>query len=173
MSQCVSPDHGRPILPAMNHAILLGDSVFADAAYIGGGPDVSHQLQHMLPAGDNATLLARDGAVIAGISEQLRVLPSDASHLVISVGGNDALRESHVLESGARSEADALLKLAAVSNRFGSDYDGMLNKVGRLGLPTCICTIYEPRYPEAQWRRLAATALAVLNDKITRQAFAR
>ena len=41
------------------------------------------------------------------------------------------------------------------------------------GLPTAICTIYEPRFPETDRRRLVATALAVLNDCITREAFLR
>jgi hypothetical protein len=43
----------------------------------------------------------------------------------------------------------------------------MLTEVSRVG------TIYEPRFPEAPRRKLAATALTLLNDKITRQAFAR
>jgi hypothetical protein len=49
----------------------------------------------------------------------------------------------------------------------------MLTEVSRVGLPTAVCTIYEPRFPEAPRRKLAATALTLLNDKITRQAFAR
>jgi hypothetical protein len=49
----------------------------------------------------------------------------------------------------------------------------MLTEVSRVGLPTAVSTIYEPRFPEAPRRKLAATALTLLNDKITRQAFAR
>jgi hypothetical protein len=47
--------------------VLLGDSVFDNAAYIDHGPDVVTQLRHSLPAGWEATLLAADGSVIAGI----------------------------------------------------------------------------------------------------------
>jgi hypothetical protein len=83
---------------AMIHIILLGDSVFDNAAYVDRNPDVVRQLGQMLPQGRKATLLARDGAVISEIGSQLRGLPSDATHLVISVGGNDALHESGVLE---------------------------------------------------------------------------
>jgi len=154
---------------AMIHIILLGDSVFDNAAYVDRNPDVVRQLGQMLPQGRKATLLARDGAVISEIGSQLRGLPSDATHLVISVGGNDALRESGVLESSALSVADAL----EIGDGFGRAYDSMLTEVSRVGLPTAVCTIYEPRFPEAPRRKLAATALTLLNDKITRQAFAR
>ena len=122
--------------------------------------------------GRKATLLARDGAVISEIGNQLRGLPSDATHLVISVGGNDALRESGVLESSALSVADALTKLTEIGDGFGRAYGSMLTEVSRVGPPTAVCTIYEPRFPEAPRRKLAATALTLLNDK-TRQAFAR
>ena len=49
----------------------------------------------------------------------------------------------------------------------------MLNEVSRIAQPAALCTIYEPRFADATERRLAATALTLLNDKITRQAFAR
>ena len=153
---------------AMIHIILLGDSVFDNAAYVGRGPDVL-----LLPQGRKATLLARDGAVISETGSQLRGLPSDATHLVISVGGNDALHESGVLESSALSVADALTKLTEIGDGFGRAYGSMLTEVSRVGLPTAVCTIYEPRFPEAPRRKQAATALTLLNDKITRQAFAR
>ena len=71
------------------------------------------------------------------------------------------------------SVADALTTLTEIGEGFGREYGSMLNSVLRVGLPTAVCTIYEPRFDEATRRRLATTALTVLNDKITRQAFAR
>jgi hypothetical protein len=41
---------------------LLGDSIFDNAAYTGGGPDLVTQLRRILPSGWEATLLAVDGA---------------------------------------------------------------------------------------------------------------
>jgi hypothetical protein len=35
----------------MGHLVLLGDSVFDNAAYVGGGPDVVAQLRARLPTG--------------------------------------------------------------------------------------------------------------------------
>ncbi|WP_236960769.1 hypothetical protein [Methylobacterium durans] len=49
----------------------------------------------------------------------------------------------------------------------------MLSTVQATGRPAAICTIYDPRYPDPQRRRLAGAALSLLNDIITREAFAR
>jgi hypothetical protein len=75
----------------MSHLILLGDSVFDNAAYTDGGPDVVTQLNEALPAGWAASLLAIDGSITGDIAVQVGCLPSDATHLALSVGGNDAI----------------------------------------------------------------------------------
>jgi hypothetical protein len=46
----------------MTHIVLLGDSVFDNAAYVAGGPHVLRQLRGILPAGWRATMNALDGA---------------------------------------------------------------------------------------------------------------
>jgi GDSL-like Lipase/Acylhydrolase family len=157
----------------MNHVVLLGDSIFDNAAYVGGGPDVVRQLHAALPASWRATLNARDGAVTADIEAQLATLPADASHLVLSIGGNDALLEAGVMDENARSVGIALDKLAAVRERFLHAYRAMLSQVMDRNLPTAVCTIYEARFPDADLRRRAAAALTLLNDCITRETFAR
>ena len=157
----------------MKRVVLLGDSVFDNGAYVGADPDVVHQLRQLLPEGWGADLNARDGAVMADIPAQMRSLPADATHVVISVGGNDALLQAGVLDEGAGSVADALDRLAAVRESFHQGYAAMLEHALSRRLPTAVCTIYDPRYPERRLRKLAATALTLLNDAITREAFAR
>jgi hypothetical protein len=157
----------------MRHIVLLGDSVFDNGAYVAGGPDVVQQLRSVTPAGSKSTLCAIDGAVASDVKAQLARVPADATHLVVSAGGNDALREAGILEAPARSVADALDKLAAARDRFQRDYIAMLDQIMLRHLPTAVCTIYEPRFPEQLQRRRAATALAVLNDCITREVYAR
>jgi hypothetical protein len=158
------------------HVVLLGDSIFDNAAYVGRDPDVRTQLQAMLlgsKGSSKATLLARDGATIAEVGAQLSVLPTDATHLVVSVGGNDALGAVGLLEAKATSVADALATLATMGDEFRRDYAAMLDSVAARGLPTAVCTIYEPRFPEAGLQRAAATALSLLNDLISREIFSR
>jgi lysophospholipase L1-like esterase len=159
--------------PPMNHIVLLGDSIFDNAAYIAGGPDVVRQLRDILPSGCHATLNARDGAVIADIEQQLQHLPPDASHLILSIGGNDALGQGGLLDQKVGSVAETLELITVVRERFRSAYAGMLDQLLDRRLPLAVCTIYEPRYLEPVRRRLAATALTALNDAITREAFAR
>jgi len=158
------------------HVVLLGDSIFDNAAYVGRDPDVRAQLQALLQRAkelSKATLLARDGATIAEIGAQSRKMPTDATHLAVSVGGNDALGAIGLLEAKATTVADALGQLATMGDEFRRDYTAMLDRVAARRLPTAVCTIYEPRFPEAALRRAAVTALAVLNDVISREAYAR
>jgi hypothetical protein len=157
----------------MKHIVLLGDSIFDNGPYVAGGPDVVKQLRQYLPAGWRATLKAVDGSVTSGVQRQLDQLPADASHLVVSVGGNDALGYASVLDEGARSIAEAVNRLADVRERFQQDYTTMLDGVQRRGLPTAVCTIYDARFPDPRRQRLVVTALSLFNDCITRAAFAR
>ena len=157
----------------VRHIVLLGDSIFDNAAYVAGGPDVVHQLRERLPDGWRARLAAVDGSVTASVAIQLQQLPPDASHLIVSVGGNDALGHAGTLDEGARSMAEALDRMAAIRDQFERDYGAMLDGVLERGLPTAVCTIYDARFPNPLRRRLAATGLTIFNDCITRAAFSR
>jgi hypothetical protein len=151
---------------------ILGDSVFDNGAYVNGGPDVLRQLLQRLPFGWRASSEAVDGSVVADIPRQLEQVPMDASHLVISIGGN-ALRYSGVLDGPSQSVVDSLEMLAAVGQQFRMEYQGMLETVLRREIPTAVCTIYDPRYPDSVHRRVAITALTIINDRIIREAVRR
>ena len=69
--------------------------------------------------------------------------------------------------------AEALDRLAGIRERFARDYRVMLEGVLGTDRPTAVCTIYDGRFPDLWRRRLAVTALTILNDTITREAFAR
>jgi hypothetical protein len=157
----------------MTHIALLGDSVIDNKAYVGPGPDVAQQLRMLAPKEWEVTRLAVDGAVSASVSRQLDVLPAGVTHLVISAGGNDALGESSVLDARAQSVAEVLLRLADIQDRFRESYARMLDRAARRMLPTAVCSIYDPRFPDPLRRRASALALCMINDVITREAFAR
>jgi GDSL-like Lipase/Acylhydrolase family len=157
----------------MTHIALLGDSTLDNAAYVPPAQAVLDHLERTLPPGWRASLLALDGSVIADIELQLQRLPTDTSHLIVSVGGNDALGASGVLQEPATSVAQALGKLSRIREAFQAAYASMLDTVLARRLPTAICTIYDAAFPEPDLRKLAATALATLNDCITRLATTR
>jgi hypothetical protein len=158
----------------MNHVVLLGDSIFDNGAYVEQGqPDVIRQVRARLPKGWRASLLAVDGATTWDVESHLQNLPADASHLVVSVGGNDALGEAHVLFEDVRSVAEALAKLSVVREQFAADYRAMLDDVLEQQLPTAVCTIYDGRVGDETQQSVNVTALSMFNDTITREAFRR
>jgi hypothetical protein len=156
----------------MAHIILLGDSIFDNAAYVPDGLPVIEQVRQCLSnSGDRASLLAVDGDCIHDVPRQLKQLPVDATHLFISVGGNDALRYAGFLRNTSASLSVALQQLASMKTEFSQRYQGMLETVLVLNQPTVICTIYD-QCPtlDPGLRLLAFTALSMFNDCITRQA---
>ena len=155
----------------MKHIVLLGDSVFDNKAYIDGGLDVIEHIRRQIPAGWKASLLAVDGSVVENVRKQALDLPDDATHLVISAGGNDAILNAGVLQQKVASSAEVLDKLADIAGEFERHYAEMLQNVLSLKKPTAVCTIYYPLIPEPFTQKIAVAALAIFNDVIIRQAF--
>lgn len=157
----------------MTHIVLLGDSIFDNAAYVRGGPDVVRQLRARLPEGWQASLRAIDGDVTRGVARQLERVPGDATHLAVSVGGNDALRHMSSFAERAGSVGEAMARVGEITAGFASDYEAMLEAVAARGLPTVLCTVYDPRFPDPLQRRLAVLGLSLFNGAILRLAAAR
>jgi hypothetical protein len=154
----------------MPHVVLLGDSIFDNAAYVAGGPDVVAHLRGELPHGWRATLCAMDGATTDDMPIQYGRIPADATHLVLSLGGNDALMNVDILDRRTASAGEALGMLADARDAFAARYADVLRELRGRGLPLTVCTIYEGNFPDARMQRLAATALTVFNDAILRHA---
>jgi hypothetical protein len=148
------------------HPVLLGDSIFANATYVGEEHDVISHLRGLLGAGVPATLLAVDGSVTTDISQQLDGLPDTASHLFISVGGNDALRQAGFLDENARHVAIVLRRMREIAEQFLELYDAMLETALSHKLPVGVCTIYFPRFPHPGTQKAALSALSGFNDCI-------
>ena len=155
----------------MPHVVLLGDSIFDNGAYTRGGPDVITQLRGVLPEGWRSTLGAIDGATTEDFGPQISALPPDATHIVVSIGGNDALGHIDLLGRPARSSAEVLAAFAAAAESFERRYRRAVAGVIGRGVPVTLCTIYNGNFPEVGFQRLASTALTVFNDAILRIAF--
>lgn len=153
------------------HLALVGDSTLDNGAYTAGGPSVIEFLQDLLPGEDDATLLAVDGATTGGMPRQLRQLPPEATHVVFSVGGNNALQEIGALERPADNVADALKKLGSVVERFETEYRECLQDVLATGLPTTACTIYNGSFRGGLGtQQVIDAALTMWNDAILQAA---
>jgi hypothetical protein len=151
----------------VSHVALLGDSIFDNARYVPGGPAVIEQVRRGLPAAWAATLVAVDGHTVEDIAAQLPRVPAGATHLVMSIGGNDALGASGLLQERAGTVGAALAVLAEALAEFRTAYTAMLRAVRALGKPTAVCTVYDavPMIGPAE-----RAALAGFNDVITRAA---
>jgi hypothetical protein len=156
----------------MPHLVLLGDSIFDNAAYTDGAPDVVTQLRGLLPEGWRATLAAVDGAQAADVAAQVAGVDATATHLVLSVGGNDALMASGLLDEPVYSSADALRLIAATVREFELRYRDAVAACLARRLPLAVCTIYHGNFPDPDFRERAVVALTALNDAIVRTACA-
>ena len=157
------PDH---------HIALLGDSIFDNATYTGGAPDVIAHLRALLPSGWRASLLAVDGSTTEDVGEQVAEVEADVTHVVVSIGGNDALLNSDLLNVPVGSTAEALALFGKRVDAFKASYVAALEGVRALGRRTTVCTIYEGNL-EPMWAPLARVALMMFNDIILRAAFER
>jgi hypothetical protein len=159
----------------MTHVVLLGDSTFDNASYVEEDePSIVQQVSLYLPEGSQASLLAMDGSSIQDMSRQLERLPTDASHLLISIGGNDTLSYARILLSAAQSSVIEMLdRVSGMKAEFEQNYQQMLTMAlsKAKGRPVVLSTVYDKcPLSDPGWRLLAYTALPMFNDCITRQA---
>lgn len=152
------------------HIALLGDSIFDNRAYTGREPDVIGHLRALLPSSWRASLCAVDGSTTESIKRQVLRVPADASRLVISVGGNDALRNADLLLLPSTSTVETLTLFGDRVERFETAYRTAIQSALALGQPTTLCTVYNGNLDPAQ-ARVARIALMMFNDVILRVAF--
>lgn len=147
------------------HLVLLGDSVFDNGLYVGAGQSITDHLRRLLPEDVALTRLAVDGHMSAHVAQQLEKMPDTATHIALSVGGNDALAVAHLLETPCVSISDALHHLSEFQQKFARDYLRVKALLLALNLPVLVCTIYDavPGLPAH-----LKTALSLFNDVITK-----
>ena len=174
----------------MKHIVLLGDSIFDNGSYVGYNElDVPNQLKSLVNNDCKVTNLAVDGHVTSHIVTQLNNLPSDATHLFVSVGGNDALGHLPIFNETVDTIGDALQKIYLIGENFQKAYSGMLDSVLVHKLPTTVCSVYYPRFiaqslnrvqlylPQQvnaeQLQQRAVAAESIFNDIIMFEVFKR
>jgi GDSL-like Lipase/Acylhydrolase family len=145
------------------HVVLLGDSIFDNARYVPGEASVTEQLRPLLPNGAETTLIAVDGSVTLEVAAQVARLPPDATHLIVSSGGNDALHASLMVEQSAA----VLTMLTDIQRDFRGNYRRLVATLQKVGKPTVICTIYDS-IPHLEREKMAA--LSIFNDVIVSEA---
>jgi lysophospholipase L1-like esterase len=151
------------------HIVLVGDSILDNGAHGPHHPDVASLLAEALGEGARVTLLAREGDVTSGIHYQLERVPAEATHLVLSVGGNDVLGFMELLRRPVGHVWEALEVLAATVDEFRTRYHEALASALEHGRPTLVCTIYNGSFPPEE-QPVITTALRLFNDVILQAA---
>lgn len=162
---------GGPGAMTAGHIVLLGDSIFDNQSYVAPRAATIDALRARLPAGWSASLLAQDGSAADEVAQQVLHAPGNASHLVVSTGGNDALSDAGILAERASTVGEALWKLAQVAERFERRYRKMLHSVRSRKLPIVLCTIYNGYFPDPHLQSMTTAALTLFNDAIIRAAW--
>ena len=142
--------------------------VFHNGAYVGGGSDVVTQLRQQLPAG-GAHPRSRRWRCDPRYPAAAR---TPAQRCNASRGQRWRQRRTRFFGGvGApfpRSPTRSSSWLRSAASSHGNT--AVIETVRHRGVPMAVCTIYDPRYPDAVRRRVGATALCVINDAIIREA---
>ena len=172
---------------AEQHIVLCGDSIIDNGSYVNQGePDVHQQVKDLMPD-SKVTLLAVDGNVTKDIEDQMNNLPKDATHIFISIGGNDGYDRMNIFDESTNTIGDAMSPLYEMRNEFEIDYNKMLKNVLSYEIPTTLCSIYYPRFDKSDnegrrnylggknnqvpIKKMAMVGLSMYNDIITKEAF--
>ena len=147
---------------------LMGDSIFDNKPYVSPGTAVIDQIILLNKDNWNAELLAVDGATAKDVPNQCLGVNEDITHLVISIGGNNALGYIGVFEKTVSSVYEGMQSLSEIKSQFQKAYQEMLADILALDKKIALCTIYNT-CPGVEVPLL--TALSVFNDIIFHEAF--
>tara|TARA_A100001037_G_scaffold171265_1_gene153835 strand:+ start:938 stop:1534 length:597 start_codon:yes stop_codon:yes gene_type:complete len=151
------------------HIVIAGDSIFDNGAYVPGEKDVFQQLKDLGEAQAEVTSLAVDGSVTEDVLTQITRLPSNTTHLFISSGGNDALRQMGLLSQSVQSVAEAMLILSTSQEQFRAQYRKLIAHIQLLtNTKTVVCTIYHPN-SEAEKQSVMDIGVSLFNDVIVEE----
>ncbi|HSM05118.1 MAG TPA: SGNH/GDSL hydrolase family protein, partial [Longimicrobiales bacterium] len=154
------------------HIALLGDSILDNAPYTDGLPDVTARLEERLGPDGRVTLLAVDGSMMDDIDGQVAHIDPTVTHVVLSVGGNDAIEVSDVLGRPVGRVGEAFAVFDHVIADFRRSYRAALEALLSAGRPAVVLTIYDGWFGPDEAPMLR-TALRSFNDVIIGEATSR
>jgi len=156
----------------LGHVVLMGDSILDCKHYTKDDPDVAERLYGELGEDWKVTLAARDGATTLSLPWQTEQdIPLDATRIILSIGGNDAMGEVGILTDKREMRiVDSLYELALMREMFKFRYEDAILPLLELGIPVTVCTIYDCDWDDSQ-KDAILTALSLFNDVIIRFAY--
>jgi len=127
---------------------LLGDSVFDNGSYLNKGEKTAPELLNTKFM-NRFSMLATDGATTTSvIASQIPKIKKNTNKIFVSIGGNDLLGYSHLLDE---KNTKTIKKIVANARRkFAIDYETMLQSLKRTRIPIAIFTIYYGEFPSPE-----------------------
>ena len=150
------------------HVVLLGDSLLPVRTDL---PEGSLESVVMPGARFPWKLSVISAAQVSTPGPAISI-PEDASHIVINIEGNDAIAASGLLDGPAMVWRAGLAQLSSAADDFERHVEILARAALSTRLPTLVCTMYPPRYPNWEQQQAACAALAVFNDRLIRRVFA-
>jgi len=88
-------------------------------------------------------------------------MPQDATHVILSVGGNEALGRTEILAEPTSTVAEGLIALKIQRDHFYTRYQALLDQIltSRPNLTILVCTVYNPRFADFQANPIQAQAV--------------
>lgn len=152
----------------MTHVVLAGDSVFNNANYVQEGFSVSELLEVALPGNCKNSMIAVNGCFISEVSEQLKQLPEDTSHLFLSCGGQDAITLANALEKHCNNAAEYMDKLISAGHEYTKTFHSLLLDATSQVKNVMVCTLHKSAPGMMHYEFIARS---LLNEIILREAF--
>jgi lysophospholipase L1-like esterase len=154
------------------HLALLGDSVFDSRAYLPGAPNAAERVRQ---AADplrpiRTSLMAVSGSRLRDLPRQVARTPDDATHLVVSIGGNDVLDLGARLRQGAGGWLERMRSAEPLLAEFRERYAAACEAVAALSMQTAVCALYQPPVSDPMLRMLASAVSDVVNKVVTDEA---
>lgn len=146
----------------IRHVVLLGDGL-GDLARMQQSGALEGRL---LPARSEPWKLTLLSASDIARTSLRPDIPKDATHVVISIEGNRAIEASGVLGGQPASYEEGLARLSFAADQFEDQVEALIRAGQATRLPTVICTMWPPRYPEPVRQRAAVAALTIFNWRI-------
>jgi len=103
---------------------------------------------------------------------RVRAIPAGVTHIGICVDGGWAIETSGLLQGSVRTIREALDALARAADEFENMFVRLITAAAEASVPTIVCTLVPARYAESSQERVAATALAIFNDRVLRRTIA-
>jgi lysophospholipase L1-like esterase len=150
--------------------VLLGDSILDNDIYVLDGKSVYSYLRNELPESCQLLKLAVDGYTSQDTINQLSYIPDSATHIVLSVGGNDALKLIPLLQTKINNIESALNKLVSIEKDFRKHYSALISKIVKTNAKLYVLNIYNEVPNLEEHKKII---ISIFNDIISEEAAKR